>query len=96
MIAGDDCGCEERKRKLNEKFPRLANIRMTDRHKHIYESVVVPAKQAGRIDRIANIAVKEMYRELGLGKLRITACPSCAKKVLNQLEKIYEASCEES
>lgn len=96
-VAGDDCGCDERKKKLNEAFPILANKRMDDRQKAIYETVVVPAiSRSTQIDRKTMVAIRQMWGELGMGKLKVTGCPGCARKMLSKLKSIYEASCEES
>ena len=96
-VAGDDCGCDERKRILNELFPMNRDVRMNERQKVIWESVIEGALAASsRIDRNTMTAFRQLHEELGLGKLRIGGCSRCARRELNRMRKIYEASCEES
>lgn len=95
-VAGDDCGCDKRKEKLNAAFPLLSNKRMTDEQKIVYETLVAPSVKSGQYDRLATTAVKKLNKDLGLAKMRITGCPSCGRRMVDKLVKIYEASCETS
>lgn len=96
-IAGDDCGCEERKKKLNEAMPFIANKRMTERQRLIYETVIIPHNaRTTELRGEAFAACRTLYNELGLGTFRVTGCPGCARKMQSKLRLIYEASCEES
>lgn len=93
-VAGDDCGCKERKIKLNEMFPLLSNLGMSDEQKVVWETIIEPDWRQGRLRNVAGAAAKKMHEDLGLGVVRWGGCPTCAKKALVRLQKVYEASCQ--
>ena len=89
-VLGDDCGCEERRKKLNEIFPY--SRQMTEDEIKIYEEV------QGRIkgDRISGqdpaIMVK-LYNKIFNANKQTSSCGSCVKQTLSKLKKVYENSC---
>jgi hypothetical protein len=95
-VAGDDCGCKERKLKLNQLFPLLSNLGMSDEQKIVWEQVILPEYKQGRLRSAAGAAAKKLHEDLGLGVVRWAGCPNCAKRALQKLENVYEASCAES
>lgn len=94
-VAGDDCGCNERKEKLNRLFPYYGNMRLTEEQKVIWKTIIEPDWRRGRLQRTSKTALEKMYADLGT-KLKVSGCPSCARKALHKMEAIYEASCETS
>lgn len=93
-VVGDDCGCDERKQKLNEMFPYAKDAKMDDRQKTIWESVIVPAWATGRLKGTESNALMQLFEEMGIKKRRWRRCGGCAKRALEEMRTIYEASCE--
>ena len=90
-ILGDDCGCEERKKKLNQMFPYARPF--TEDELSIYESVL-PRIQGGRIyGKDQDIMVK-LYNKVFNANKKASSCGSCVKETLAKLEKVYKNSCK--
>ena len=90
-ILGDDCGCEERKKKLNQMFPYARPF--TEDELSIYESVL-PRIQGGRINgQDQDIMVKLNNKVFNANK-KASSCGSCVKETLAKLEKVYKNSCK--
>lgn len=93
-IAGDDCGCEERKQKLNQLFP--------------YYRVFTPAdaltyeRELAHLQRNDTITAPQMHTALDLyqrytGRRQdYTKCVSCVLRVLDELKVIHEHTCNDS
>lgn len=88
----DDCGCQERKDKLNKLFPYATE--MTSEQKSQYETVIKPQADKGVLSSEAQKLANQMYRDVLGYKARFTRCGSCLKERLVKLQKAYEASCE--
>lgn len=88
----DDCGCEQRKEKLNKLFP-YATV-MNAEQKHQYETIIKPEVDKGVLTAATQNLANEMYREVLGYKARFTRCGSCIKERLVKLQTAYEASCE--
>jgi len=95
-VAGDDCGCQERKDKLNEMFPYASAHRMDDRQKTIWQNVVAPARRKGYLTAIEGQALRALFLDFGITKPNWNRCGSCATKSLDEMTAIYDASCEKS
>ena len=94
FIAGDDCGCEERKKKLNQIFPYYRpNCLQENEFNYLDEFFkenkleVKPSEQIELI-KIYNRALNQ--------KQEPTNCASCWKDLLNNLRKLHEAYIEEN
>ena len=88
----DDCGCQERKDKLNKLFPYATT--MTPEQKSQYETIIKPQADKGVLSADAQRLANDMYRDVLGFKARFTRCGSCLKERLVKLQKAYEASCE--
>lgn len=92
-VVGDDCGCDERRKRLNQMFP-YAKV-MSEKDKKTYEDVLLPAYKRNRF------TVKEQATMLGIysrvfGKMHApSSCGSCVLDKFRKLTKAYENSCEE-
>ena len=93
-VLGDDCGCDDRKAKLNEMFPYLGDKKMDDRQKQVWTSVIVPARRRGRLKPVEATALTTLFMDFGITKPKWRRCGSCATKVLDEMQAIYDASCE--
>tara|TARA_R110002020_G_scaffold467314_1_gene690779 strand:- start:90 stop:455 length:366 start_codon:yes stop_codon:yes gene_type:complete len=94
-IFGDDCGCDERKKWLNEKFPYAK--KMNQDQKSIFEKTYNNIAKRGfnivKADE-QTILIKLYFEVFGVKK-KPTSCGSCVKDTLNKLQRIYESSCDE-
>ena len=89
-VLGDDCGCKERKEKLNKMFPY--SRQMTEDEIKIYEEV------NGRIqgDRISGkdqAIMVRLYNKVFNANKKPSSCGSCVKQTLSKLKKVYQNSC---
>jgi hypothetical protein len=88
-LAGDDCGCDERKEKLNNLFPSRwkADCLQEDEYKwldnwfKLNKSIMKPTEQ------------KEMlaiYNRVFNARQQFTTCSSCLRDIMNRMRKVYE------
>lgn len=88
FIAGEDCGCEERKEMLNKLFPynEIVNcLNETDYNKltkYLSDSqtTLTPDEQQ---------EVSDIYYNVFNYRLEISSCTSCWKGKLDELRKVY-------
>ena len=87
FIAGEDCGCDERKKKLNELFPyRKANC-LTEEEYLILEDFFV--KGSGEIKPSTQKSLLTVYNRVLILRQEPTSCSSCWRNIINQLKKVY-------
>ena len=90
-LTGIDCGCEERKQKLNKMFPY--GRQFTEDEMKIYEEVL-PRTKGSRISGKDQSIMVKLYNKVLNKNKKPSSCSSCVKNTLNQLEKVYENSCK--
>ena len=90
-ILGGDCGCEERKKKLNQMFPYARPF--TEDELSIYESVL-PRIQGGRINGQDQDIMVKLYNKVFNANKKRSSCTPCVKETLDKLEKVYKNSCK--
>jgi hypothetical protein len=94
-ILGEDCGCEERKEKLNKLFP-YAKPKCLTEHEHTYlieskilnKNVLIPSEQRELLT---------IYNRVFSQRMQPTSCGSCLREVvikLNQVLKEYNVENE--
>jgi hypothetical protein len=87
FIAGEDCGCDERKKKLNELFPyRKANC-LTEEEYLILDEFFV--KGSGEIKPSTQKSLLTVYNRVLNLRQEPTSCSSCWRNIINQLKKVY-------
>ena len=92
-VLGDDCGCEERKQKLNAIFP-YSNVRQfTEDELSIYESVL-PRIQQGTIKAEDQAILVKLYNKVFNANKKTSGCGSCVQQTLAKLAKVYVNSCK--
>ena len=90
-VLGDDCGCEDRKKKLNQMFPYSRQF--TSDEIKIYEEVL-PRLKGGRITGSDQAILLKLYNKVFGETKRPSSCSSCVQQTLGKLKKVYENSCK--
>lgn len=86
-VLGEDCGCEERKQKLNELWRYTKPECLTeDEYKYLDEFFTnlknsVSPNQQRELLKIYNRVFKQ--------RMQPTSCGSCLREVVNKLNKLY-------
>ena len=89
-VLGDDCGCKERKEKLNKMFPY--SRQMTEDEIKIYEEVLPRTK--GTISGQDQAIMVRLYNKVFNTNKKPSSCGSCVRETLSKLKKVYENSCD--
>jgi len=93
-VLGDDCGCEERRKQLNQLFPNFRNIRQfTEDEIKIYEEVF-PTVNSGMLTPGEKTIVSALYHSVFGEPPKWKSCSPCNKQIINNLKKVYEKSCK--
>ena len=94
-IAGEDCGCDERREKLNKLFPYSKNQNCLNEEEynwlHNYMSV-----QRSVISRDEQFKMLEIYNRVFQANKQSSSCGSCVRELYNTLNKLYKAYESES
>ena len=94
-IAGDDCGCEERRKKLNQLFPHFKNIRQfTEDEMKIYEEVIPLIEKTKNITREQKPIINALYKGVFGQNPQWKSCSPCNKRIMDNLKKVYDKSCK--
>jgi hypothetical protein len=87
FIAGEDCGCNERKEKLNKLFPY-------NKPECLNENEYNFLKEFYRIDR-NTVTYKEQLQLIAISnrvlhtKLEPSSCSSCIKSLMNKIKTLF-------
>jgi len=94
FIAGDDCGCEERKQKLNEWFPyKKPQCLNEDEYNYLTEYF---AETRNEINVSTQQMLLKIYNRVFNTNKRPTSCSSCFREVHSELAKVYNTYKEEN
>lgn len=86
-IAGEDCGCDKRKEKLNKMFPyRKIQCLNEDEHEILHTFF---SKDSAEISPADQYALLKVYNRVLNVKQEPTSCSSCWRDIIMQLRKIY-------
>ncbi len=86
-LFGDDCGCDERKAKLNKVF-NYKNIECLEEDEFKYlKSYFDLSKQ--RIEVKERRELIKIYNRIFNKNQKDTSCGSCVRNVVNSLKRIY-------
>lgn len=88
FIAGEDCGCEERKQKLNELFPYFRTECLTE-DEHILLSHLLPlVNKQGEIKPTQQTTLLAIYNRVFNRRLLPTTCGDCWRQYISHLTKL--------
>ena len=87
FIAGDDCGCSERKEKLNYLFPNYRPNCLTEDEYNFLEGVVGKLNQ---VNPDMQEALLSIYNRVFNDRRELTGCNSCfLNGVWKKLERVF-------
>lgn len=88
-VLGEDCGCEDRKNKLNKLFPYHKSECLTEDEYQYLDEYFTEAKSSVTIQTQKKML--EIYNRVFHQKLQLTSCASCFKNTLqHKLKRIYK------
>ena len=86
-IMGEDCGCEERKQKLNELFPYKKPLcLLEDEHTYLTEFF---SRETNRIKPTDQQQLLKIHNRVFKERQEPTTCSSCWQNILNKLSKVH-------
>lgn len=88
FLAGEDCGCDKRKQKLNEIFPYKKPECLTeDEYNYLAEEMRV-AKNT--ISQTTQLKMLKVYNRVFHQNKQATSCGPCFKEVYDSLRKLID------
>ncbi len=85
---GIDCGCNERKEKLNNLFPYNRNINCLNESDYTKLTKYLSAQQT-TLTPIEQQEISDIYFNVFNYRLQISSCASCWKGKLDELRRVY-------
>ena len=88
FIAGEDCGCDERKAKLNRLFPYNKPECLTETE---YNYLVQFFKiHKNTITHKEQLELLKISNRVLHTKKQVSSCSSCVRALMNELKKLYD------
>jgi len=92
FVAGEDCGCEARKEKLNALFPyRTPKCLTEDEYTYLTESQVLNKQTLKPSEQDA--ILKIYNRIFGISR-EPTSCATCWLEIINKMQKVFNEYAE--
>jgi len=89
FIAGEDCGCDKRKEKLNKLFPYKTPECLTEvEHKQL--TYLLP-KMTVRVRPSEQLQFLKVYNRVFKTNEQPTSCASCLNDMLRKMKQVYNA-----
>jgi len=89
FILGEDCGCEERKAKLNEMFPYRKPECLTEQEYNYLTELNLKTKNTFKPSEVTK--VRQIYSRVMKVRLEPSNCASCFNGIVVSLRKIYDS-----
>lgn len=87
-IFGEDCGCDERKAKLNQIMNyKVVNCLEEDEYNYITEFL---SRGRNNVTVIEQRALLNIYNRVFNQRKQMSNCPSCVRSMIAQLRKLIE------
>lgn len=87
FLFGEDCGCEERKNKLNILFPYTKNECLTEKE---FNYLKIFDLNADKIEPNDQAELLKIYNRVFGLKQQPTSCTVCWVKIIGELKKLYK------
>ena len=90
---GDDCGCQERKEKLNALFPRRSKPECLEEEEYNYLKTIGLDRFHAHtvIDGAMQRNLLPIYNRVFKKRQEFSSCGSCVAGVINELQKVLTA-----
>jgi hypothetical protein len=86
-LLGEDCGCDERKAKLNELFPYKKPLCLEENEFSYLNEWF--NKNTDRVTPIEQVELFKIHSRVFQVRNELTSCPSCVLERINDLSKVY-------
>jgi hypothetical protein len=91
---GENCGCDERRDRLNKMFPSRSITQMDEEQYTFFRDVLQPAYRGHQtLKGKDSDFFYQMYNDIFGKNQQKTKCTSCNKNMYIELLKVYESSC---
>ena len=88
FIAGQDCGCDERKAKLNKLFPYNKPECLTEtEHNYLKEFFKIHKNTITHKEQLELLKISNRVLHT---KKQVSSCSSCVRSLMNELKKLYD------
>ena len=90
FVLGEDCGCEERKKKLNRMFPyRKPNCLLE--HEYEFLNSFYNREKQNTISVSQQKVLSEIYQRVFNQRVQMSSsCGSCWRDTISKLKKVYD------
>jgi len=89
FILGEDCGCDERKAKLNELFSYAKKpLCLIENEYEVLTNLLPLVKH--KMTPLEQMALLKIYNRVFQAKNQMTSCGSCLRDMINSLNKVYD------
>jgi hypothetical protein len=89
FVLGEDCGCDERKAKLNELFPYSRKpLCLIENEYETLQSILPNIKEG--VTPLEQMALLKVYNRVFQDNQQPTSCGSCWRDIITKLNKVYE------
>ena len=89
FIMGEDCGCDERKAKLNALFPYRKPECLTEDEFNYLNEIEIRTKNTFKPSEVTR--VREIYSRIMKVRLEPSNCASCFKEIVVALIKVVDS-----
>jgi hypothetical protein len=93
-LMGEDCGCEERKQKLNQIFPYKKPLCLEESEFSYLDEWF--NRNTDRVTPIEQIELFKIHSRVFQVRNELTSCPSCVAERIADLRKVYNQYKEEN
>ena len=89
FLAGEDCGCDERKEKMNKLRFRRQPLCLNESEYSFLSSFF--GNYSGRVDQSANYELAKIYARIFEKRgVQPTSCSSCIKQRIKDLKEVFD------
>jgi hypothetical protein len=87
-VTGIDCGCDERKKLLNNLIPHKKNVNCLKEDEYLFLKVLYETN-ANQLSIKQQFTLMSIYFNVFNERLEESNCPSCWRDILSDLRKVY-------
>jgi hypothetical protein len=88
FVAGEDCGCEERRKKLNEWFPYRQTLCLTEAEHDYLKGFF--ATYNNRVEHEQQVELLKIYNRIFNTKRKTSTCAPCVRQVVDDFKFVMK------